>query len=358
MPSKQQRSKKRKIDETDMVCNVDEEGNQKMIETEKNEESSLTNNKNENGRKRPKFKANDKIVNVNAEDESNTDTELSHSESRYSYNGTSIDEDNLQSEKIDRVQGNEKKQNNDKLRKEAIKYRDDIENRGVIYLSSIPMMMRPDKVKHLLSQYGEITRMHIEEEDAAARKKRLRNGGNKKKRYVEGWVEFKSKKIAKEIAAYLNGNSVGGKKRNFFYDDVWNMKYLKGFKWYHLTEKREYERNVRREKLRLEVMQARKEANAYLDLIEQRKKFDGMKKKREEKLSKVTDDRFLDSKLGKLGTTDQEEALMKERDHLRDQTEGSFTEKKQKKIYRTFKQKQSAEDRRDFFADHNLKSIL
>jgi len=29
----------------------------------------------------------------------------------------------------------------------------------------------------------------------------------------------------------------GGKKRNFHHDVIWNIKYLKGFKWRHLTEK-------------------------------------------------------------------------------------------------------------------------
>jgi ESF2/ABP1 family protein len=31
--------------------------------------------------------------------------------------------------------------------------------------------------------------------------------------------------------------AAGGKKRNFYHDDMWNIKYLKGFQWRHLTEK-------------------------------------------------------------------------------------------------------------------------
>lgn len=56
-------------------------------------------------------------------------------------------------------------------------------------------------------------------------------------KYIEGWVEFVDKKIAKDVAEILNNQIVGGKKRNYYHDDIWNIKYLKGFKWTHLTEK-------------------------------------------------------------------------------------------------------------------------
>lgn len=73
--------------------------------------------------------------------------------------------------------------------------------------------------------------------DQAARKRRIRAGGNRKKKYVEGWVEFAEKRDAKLVAERVNGTLVGGKKRNFYHDDMWTIKYLKGFKWRHLTEK-------------------------------------------------------------------------------------------------------------------------
>lgn len=66
---------------------------------------------------------------------------------------------------------------------------------------------------------------------------RRKFGGNKKTKYVEGWVEFEDKKLARQLAAALNGTQVGGKKGNFWYDDLWNMLYLPRFKWHHLTER-------------------------------------------------------------------------------------------------------------------------
>lgn len=60
------------------------------------------------------------------------------------------------------------------------------------------------------------------------------------------------------VAESLNNTMIGGKKRNYYHDDIWNIKYLKKFKWDHLTEKVAYERRVREQKLRLETMQAKR----------------------------------------------------------------------------------------------------
>lgn len=56
-------------------------------------------------------------------------------------------------------------------------------------------------------------------------------GGKKKKRkpskhFTEGWIEFKKKRIAKQVAALLNNKQIGGRKRSKFYDFIWNIKYL------------------------------------------------------------------------------------------------------------------------------------
>lgn len=69
------------------------------------------------------------------------------------------------------------------------------------------------------------------------RANRKRFGGNKKRNYTEGWVEFTDKRTAKKVALMLNNNPVGGKKRSYYYDDLWNIKYLHKFKWSHITEK-------------------------------------------------------------------------------------------------------------------------
>ena len=44
--------------------------------------------------------------------------------------------------------------------------------------------------------------------------------------FTEGWIEFQSKRTAKEVATNLNNTPVGGKKRAKSHDVLWNIKYL------------------------------------------------------------------------------------------------------------------------------------
>lgn len=136
------------------------------------------------------------------------------------------------------------------LKKEAIKYREDLEKRGVVYLSRIPPFMKPNKARVLFENFGEVTRLYLAEESSDSRKKRKLSGGNAAKQFTEGWVEFADKKIAKQVAESLNNTSISGKKGDFYHDDLWNLKYLKNFKWDYLTEKFAYERRIRETKLK------------------------------------------------------------------------------------------------------------
>jgi hypothetical protein len=44
------------------------------------------------------------------------------------------------------------------------------------------------------------------------------------KNFTEGWVEFEDKRVAKAVAASLNGQQIGGKKRSAYYYDIWNVR--------------------------------------------------------------------------------------------------------------------------------------
>ncbi len=72
--------------------------------------------------------------------------------------------------------------------------------------------------------------------DPSVRKRRKRMGGNSGKNFAEGWAEFEDKRVAKRVAAQLNGNPMGGKRRSAYHYDLWCLKYLSRFKWDHLTE--------------------------------------------------------------------------------------------------------------------------
>ena len=162
-----------------------------------------------------------------------------------------------------------------------------LKKRGVIYLSRIPPRMGPAKIKQLLSEHGGlVTRVYLVEEDKAARKRRLRQSGSSRsggKRYVEGWVEFESKKIAKAVGMQLNNTPISNHKRNVHYGDLWSMKYLSKFQWSHLTEKVAYERRVREQKLRIEMMQAQRENANYTSLVQAGKTMDHIEKRLQRK---------------------------------------------------------------------------
>ena len=101
--------------------------------------------------------------------------------------------------------------------------------------------MGPDRVRRILSQYGEIDRIYLVAEgkcfykssrfsensclscvkfhlrgitfmsiaDETLRRKRMKAGGNRGIKYIEGWVEFKDKAEAKSTASALHGTRVG-----------------------------------------------------------------------------------------------------------------------------------------------------
>ena len=104
-----------------------------------------------------------------------------------------------------------------------------------------------------------------------------------KKKFTEGWVEFKRKRIAKAVVQSLNGNIIGGKKGSYYHDDIWAMKYLPRFKWSNLTEKLAYDSAVRKKKLQQEMTQVKKETNFFLEQMDKNKQITAIKRKREEK---------------------------------------------------------------------------
>lgn len=159
---------------------------------------------------------------------------------------------------------------------------------GVVYISRVPPFMKPQTLKHFLEPHARkgLGRIFLTPEDHVAHTKRVKNGGNKKKSFTDGWVEFKSKKEAKIAAETLNGNIIGGKKGNFYHDDLWNMKYLKGFKWNQLTEQIANENAERAARTQQEIRKTRKENKAFVEDIERAKMLEGMEGKKKAKMER------------------------------------------------------------------------
>ncbi|KAG5932340.1 hypothetical protein E4U53_001379 [Claviceps sorghi] len=165
-----------------------------------------------------------------------------------------------------------------------------IKKSGVVYISRIPPGMKPSALRSLLSPYGKLNRVFLAPEDPSVRARRKKAGGNKRVLFTEGWIEFLKKKEAKAACELLNGHNIGGKKGSFFRDDVWNLVYLKGFKWFNLTEQITAENAERTSRMRAEISKATKENKAFVRNVEKAKMLDGMQAKAKAKKRKAADD--------------------------------------------------------------------
>jgi len=99
--------------------------------------------------------------------------------------------------------------------------------------------------------------------------------------FTEGWVEFSSKRVAREVASTLNNTRVGGKRRSPWYSDLWNIKYLPRFTWGLLNERLAYERAVHKSRLRTEVAIVKKETEHFARSVKQAKREKKLKSKNE-----------------------------------------------------------------------------
>lgn len=161
-----------------------------------------------------------------------------------------------------------------------------IKKSGVVYMSRIPPFMTPAKVRSLLEPYGKMNRIFLAPEDPIARRKRIRNGGNKKKSFTEGWIEFVKKKDAKKVCELLNARPIGGKKGSYYRDDIWNLLYLKGFKWHNLTEQIAAENAERASRMRAEISKTTKENKEFVRNVEKAKVLQGIQTKKAAKGNK------------------------------------------------------------------------
>lgn len=133
---------------------------------------------------------------------------------------------------------------------------------GVIYLSYIPEGITIKILQEIMSEFGELGRIYLEPEK-----------NNKKYRtYVEGWIEFKKKRIAKEVAKKLNGTPLQyGRKKCKLNGQIWSIKYLHKFKWANLMEQLAHDRAVKEQRRVFEMTQAKKQVQFYQSMTDKSK---------------------------------------------------------------------------------------
>ncbi|KAK4305463.1 hypothetical protein Pmani_022646 [Petrolisthes manimaculis] len=138
---------------------------------------------------------------------------------------------------------------------------------GIVYLSSIPPNMNVSKIREYFGKFGELGSIFLQAtnaDDVVTDKTKKR----KAQHYSEGWIEFKSKRKAKQMHLFMNNQPVGGKKKNPYYDMLWNIKYLPRFKWAFLKQRLEYEREVHRQRMGAEISQVMKETDHFIKVSE------------------------------------------------------------------------------------------
>ncbi|XP_005176189.2 uncharacterized protein LOC101891501 [Musca domestica] len=166
--------------------------------------------------------------------------------------------------------------------------------KGIIYISNIPKHMNVTRIREILGEYGKIGRVYLQPEKLPGSddKKKKKKRKPFARHFTEGWVEFESKRVAKQIVPLLNNKQISSRKKSQFYDYIWSMKYLPRFKWCHLTERMNYEQAVHKQRLMAEVSQARKETTFFQNNLDKsefiKKKEKKMKKIEDKKTNKVT----------------------------------------------------------------------
>ncbi|XP_071941005.1 uncharacterized protein [Antedon mediterranea] len=250
-------------DKNNENCFEDDEINEEDSVSEKEENEAEESNEEKDSDE----EKDDDDVEKNSDEEKDSDEE----------NDISDEEDNLFKKEI--LSASLKRRQNKK------------ENPGIVYLSRIPMFMRPNRLKLIFSEYGQLGRIYLQPEEKYKKDHRKKKTGSRAKIFTEGWIEFKNKKIAKRVASTFNNTKIGGKKTSRQYDDIWNMKYLSRFQWSHLVERLEYENAVRDQRMRTEISQVKKETNFFIKNIEKKKVLekleDRKRKKGEEWTSKM-----------------------------------------------------------------------
>jgi ESF2/ABP1 family protein len=268
------------------------------------------------------------------EDEEKKELELGNPENSHE---SQEDDEDKKSEKKDRATKELPGVSRPLTKKNLVATTTAIKRSGVVYLSRIPPFMKPTKLRSLLEPFGEINRIFLSPEDPSSYTRRVKNGGNKKRSFTDGWVEFVSKKDAKHACELLNAQIIGGKKGTYYHDDVWNLLYLKGFKWHNLTEQIAAENAERASRMRAEISKTTKENKEFVQNVERAKMLEGMEAKKAAKRRK-----------------DDEENVSNETKSL----EGAKLNKKGGERPRHFKQTQVATKRKPEDQPDQVKRVL
>ncbi|RTG83085.1 uncharacterized protein DC041_0008211 [Schistosoma bovis] len=110
----------------------------------------------------------------------------------------------------------------------------------------------------------------------------------KYRQYEEGWVEFLNNKIARRVAKRLNCTEVLGSKRNPWFGELWNIRFLKDTSWNDLFGAEREEEEQRRTAHDRDIVVAKHQARQFSAALDA--------KKLEKKMKQVKGKRFTERK--------------------------------------------------------------
>merc|ERR1712170_2311 len=133
------------------------------------------------------------------------------------------------------------------------------EKRGIVFISYVLPLMSANALREYCQPFGKITKIYLVPENELITRKRLKFTKDKRKRFIKGWIEFSDKVQGKEFVKMCNGQLMKGKRGSKFYHDIWNLKYLKNFKWSQLKQKISLNKAIHKSKLTFELNLAKRE---------------------------------------------------------------------------------------------------
>uniref|UniRef100_A0A8C9UQ07 Activator of basal transcription 1 n=1 Tax=Spermophilus dauricus TaxID=99837 RepID=A0A8C9UQ07_SPEDA len=142
---------------------------------------------------------------------------------------------------------------------------------GIVYLGHVPPRFRPLHVRNLLSAYGEVGRVFFQAEGECPG---LGGGGSAPSPLPVRPVEPQGEESGRVSGPPTRAPSPPVRPVPELSLSC-RLQYLHRFTWSHLSEHLAFERQVRRQRLRAEVAQAKRETDFYLRSVERGHRPDG-----------------------------------------------------------------------------------
>lgn len=173
--------------------------------------------------------------------------------------------------------------------KRAQHFEEKQKQRGIVFISRLPPLVGPQKVREILSKFGALDRIFFKKESEESYKVRKQRTGNHAGgvRYEGGWVEFLDKRHAKKAAVLLNGTPFGkAVSAKHLQGDLWCIQYLSKVLWSDLRAQHEHKTEVRNVKATRAIEESRKETSEFLEKYQEKKAKEQNFQQKQERLAR------------------------------------------------------------------------